>query len=57
MWLCSTFQYELCNTTGNLYTDLFPNDNNTLEVDIYKGVCVFTSVCTADLIPAVSLLF
>lgn len=42
MWLGSTFQHEWCNATGNPYTDLFPNDNNTLEVDIYKGVCVFT---------------
>ncbi|XP_029906751.1 natural resistance-associated macrophage protein 2-like isoform X4 [Myripristis murdjan] len=26
-----------CNATGSPHTDLFPPDNNTLEVDIYKG--------------------
>lgn len=26
-----------CNTTGSPHTDLFPLNNNTLEVDIYKG--------------------
>lgn len=42
--VCPTFQYELCNMTGNPHSDLFPNDNNTLEVDIYKGVCVVMSM-------------
>uniref|UniRef100_A0A671YI77 Solute carrier family 11 member 2 n=1 Tax=Sparus aurata TaxID=8175 RepID=A0A671YI77_SPAAU len=29
---------ESCNKTGSPHTDLFPLNNNTLEVDIYKGV-------------------
>ncbi|KAK3536973.1 hypothetical protein QTP86_029302, partial [Hemibagrus guttatus] len=28
---------EQCNQTGSVHTDLFPLNNNTLEVDIYKG--------------------
>nr|XP_046240073.1 natural resistance-associated macrophage protein 2-like isoform X2 [Scatophagus argus] len=28
---------ELCNKTGSPHTDLFPANNGTLEVDIYKG--------------------
>ncbi|KAG5836287.1 hypothetical protein ANANG_G00252990 [Anguilla anguilla] len=28
---------EMCNKTGSPHTDLFPLDNSTLEVDIYKG--------------------
>ncbi|KAJ8260184.1 hypothetical protein GJAV_G00178050 [Gymnothorax javanicus] len=28
---------EKCNRTGSPHTDLFPPDNSTLEVDIYKG--------------------
>ncbi|XP_013767975.1 natural resistance-associated macrophage protein 2 isoform X4 [Pundamilia nyererei] len=27
----------MCNKTGSPHTDLFPLNNNTLEVDIYKG--------------------
>uniref|UniRef100_A0A665VA08 Natural resistance-associated macrophage protein 2-like n=1 Tax=Echeneis naucrates TaxID=173247 RepID=A0A665VA08_ECHNA len=27
----------MCNTTGSPHQDLFPPDNSTLEVDIYKG--------------------
>lgn len=38
--LCPTLQYELCNKTGSHDSDLFPNNNGTLEVDIYKGVGV-----------------
>lgn len=45
MCLCPTFQHELCNMTGNPHSDLFPNNNNTLEVDIYKGVCVVMCIC------------
>lgn len=45
MCLCPTFQHELCNMTGNPHSDLFPNNNNTLEVDIYKGVCVVMCMC------------
>uniref|UniRef100_A0A3Q4AKA7 Uncharacterized protein n=1 Tax=Mola mola TaxID=94237 RepID=A0A3Q4AKA7_MOLML len=29
--------HELCNTTGSPHADLFPLNNGTLEVDIYKG--------------------
>ncbi|XP_017271282.1 natural resistance-associated macrophage protein 2 isoform X2 [Kryptolebias marmoratus] len=28
---------EMCNATGSPHTDLFPLNNGTLEVDIYKG--------------------
>ncbi|XP_060714305.1 natural resistance-associated macrophage protein 2 [Tachysurus vachellii] len=28
---------EQCNQTGSVHTDLFPLNNNTLQVDIYKG--------------------
>ncbi|XP_050978931.1 natural resistance-associated macrophage protein 2 [Labeo rohita] len=28
---------QQCNETGSPHSDLFPADNNTLEVDIYKG--------------------
>ncbi|XP_063046395.1 natural resistance-associated macrophage protein 2-like [Engraulis encrasicolus] len=28
---------EKCNSTGSAHTDLFPLNNETLEVDIYKG--------------------
>lgn len=52
MCLCPTLQNELCNITGSHTTDLFPNNNDTLQVDIYKGVC---AICTSDLVSAVSL--
>uniref|UniRef100_H3CNP7 Solute carrier family 11 member 2 n=1 Tax=Tetraodon nigroviridis TaxID=99883 RepID=H3CNP7_TETNG len=29
--------HEFCNMTGNPHSDPFPNNNDTLEVDIYKG--------------------
>ncbi|XP_023812708.1 natural resistance-associated macrophage protein 2 isoform X2 [Oryzias latipes] len=29
--------YTVCNQSGTPHLDLFPLDNNTLEVDIYKG--------------------
>lgn len=32
------FQYSVCNQTGIPHLDLFPLNNATLEVDIYKGV-------------------
>lgn len=38
--LCPFLQHELCNTTGSPHADLFPLNNGTLEVDIYKGVCM-----------------
>ncbi|KAB5515293.1 hypothetical protein PHYPO_G00250190 [Pangasianodon hypophthalmus] len=28
---------QQCNQTGSVHTDLFPLNNNTLQVDIYKG--------------------
>ncbi|XP_035238487.1 natural resistance-associated macrophage protein 2-like isoform X1 [Anguilla anguilla] len=28
---------EICNQTGGLHMDLFPQNNETLQVDIYKG--------------------
>lgn len=31
-------QNAMCNATGSRHTDLFPMNNDTLEVDIYKGV-------------------
>lgn len=50
----SIFQHEFCNMTGSTQSNLFPNNNDTLEVDIYKGVRVVTST-SADLISAVGL--
>lgn len=35
---CCLFQHAVCNQSGSPQTDLFPQDNNTLQVDIYKGV-------------------
>lgn len=32
------FQYNVCNQTGSPHLDLFPLNNETLQVDIYKGV-------------------
>lgn len=32
------FQYNVCNESGSPHSSLFPMDNETLEVDIYKGV-------------------
>ena len=32
------FQYNICNQTGSPHLDLFPLNNETLQVDIYKGV-------------------
>lgn len=32
------WQSEKCNATGSPHTDLFPMNNDTLQVDIYKGV-------------------
>lgn len=32
------WQSEKCNATGSPHTDLFPMNNETLQVDIYKGV-------------------
>ncbi|KAI3357816.1 hypothetical protein L3Q82_016202 [Scortum barcoo] len=29
--------YDMCNQTGSPHSDLFPLNNQTLEVDIYKG--------------------
>ncbi|XP_033825367.1 natural resistance-associated macrophage protein 2-like [Periophthalmus magnuspinnatus] len=29
--------YNICNSSGSLHLDLFPLNNETLEVDIYKG--------------------
>ncbi|XP_048840571.1 natural resistance-associated macrophage protein 2-like isoform X2 [Brienomyrus brachyistius] len=29
--------HAVCNQSGSPHTDLFPQDNNTLQVDIYKG--------------------
>lgn len=40
MCLCLWLQNNLCNATGSPHTDLFPLNNGTLEVDIYKGVSV-----------------
>lgn len=34
------FQNTVCNQTGSPHTHLFPLNNDSLEVDIYKGVCV-----------------
>lgn len=42
---CPLLQSELCNNTGSPHPDLFPSNNGTLEVDIYKGVCVALSWC------------
>lgn len=36
--VCSLFQFTVCNQTGSPHSHLFPVDNKTLEVDIYKGV-------------------
>ncbi|XP_069394422.1 natural resistance-associated macrophage protein 2 isoform X2 [Paralichthys olivaceus] len=36
--------HEECNATGSPHTDLFPMNNNTLEVDIYKGGVVLGCV-------------
>lgn len=52
MCLCPTLQHEFCNITSGPYAHLFPNNNDTLQVDIYKGVC---AICTSDLVSAVSL--
>lgn len=38
MSLCPWLQNKSCNETGSPHTDLFPLNNETLEVDIYKGV-------------------
>lgn len=38
MSYCSSFQHDICNATGILHLDLFPLNNETLQVDIYKGV-------------------
>lgn len=38
--VCSLFQFAVCNQTGSPHSHLFPADNETLEVDIYKGVRV-----------------
>lgn len=34
------FQNTVCNQTGSPHAHLFPLNNDSLEVDIYKGVCV-----------------
>lgn len=34
----SLFQNTVCNQTGSPHSHLFPLNNETLEVDIYKGV-------------------
>uniref|UniRef100_A0A668AXH8 Solute carrier family 11 member 2 n=1 Tax=Myripristis murdjan TaxID=586833 RepID=A0A668AXH8_9TELE len=36
-YMKTNMQVVECNATGSPHTDLFPPDNNTLEVDIYKG--------------------
>lgn len=36
----SSFQFTVCNQTGSPHSNLFPLNNDTLEVDIYKGVRV-----------------
>ncbi|XP_051272114.1 natural resistance-associated macrophage protein 2 isoform X3 [Dicentrarchus labrax] len=36
--------HEFCNKTGSPHSGLFPQDNNTLEVDIYKGGVVLGCV-------------
>lgn len=36
----SWLQNAECNGTSVPYTNLFPLNNDTLEVDIYKGVCL-----------------
>lgn len=33
-------QFAVCNQTGSPHSQLFPLNNDTLEVDIYKGVGV-----------------
>lgn len=38
--VCFGLQNQLCNQTGSPHTDLFPLNNETLQVDIYKGVRV-----------------
>lgn len=39
--VCSLCQQnQFCNQTGSPHTDLFPLNNETLQVDIYKGVRV-----------------
>lgn len=40
VFLCPCLQNALCNQTGSPHTNLFPINNGTLEVDIYKGVCL-----------------
>lgn len=32
------FQFHVCNQTGSPHLDLFPLNNETFKVDIYKGV-------------------
>lgn len=32
------FQFNVCNETGSPHSHLIPQDNQTLTVDIYKGV-------------------
>lgn len=46
MCLCPTLQHELCNFTSSREANLFPNNSDTLQVDIYKGVC---AICSSDL--------
>ena len=35
------FQVEVCRNISSPHTHLFPDDNSTLTVDIYKGVNLF----------------
>lgn len=48
---CSTcgsfFQFAVCNQTGSPHSGLFPLNNDTLEVDIYKGVGVHSEAAGA----------
>lgn len=39
--LCFLFQNNVCNQSGIPHLDLFPLDNKTLPVEIYKGVCFY----------------
>lgn len=38
--VCWFLQFTVCNKTGSPHSQLFPLNNETLEVDIYKGVGV-----------------
>lgn len=48
MCLCPCLQNALCNASGSPHSDLFPVNNGTLEVDIYKGVCLFIITITIN---------